>query len=132
EARAKRQLDQIALLTRPRAKVIRDGQARVIDPAEIVLGDVLVADTGDQIVVDGEVIGEGRAEVDESLLTGEADPIPKREGDSLYSGSFIVSGRITYEATRVGAASFANQLTTSARTYKVSKTPLQRDIDFII
>lgn len=132
EARAKRQLDQIALLTRPRAKVIRDGQVRVIDPAEIVLGDALVADTGDQVVVDGEVIGEGRAEVDESLLTGEADPIPKREGDSLYSGSFIVSGRITYEATRVGEASFANQLTTSARTYKVSKTPLQRDIDFII
>ena len=132
EARAKQHLDKISLLTRPKARVIRDGQEKVIDPARIVLGDILVAGAGDQIVVDGEVVGEGRAEVDESLLTGEADLILKRAGDSLYSGSFIVTGRIHFEATRVGAESFANQLTSSARIFKTMKTPLQQDIDFVI
>ena len=132
EARAKQHLDSISLLTRPKATVIRDGQEKVIDPAQIVLGDTLVAGAGDQIVVDGEVVGEGRAEVDESLLTGEADLIIKRSGDSLYSGSFLVTGRIHYEAKRVGAESFANQLTSSARVFNVMKTPLQQDVDFVI
>ncbi|WP_287287849.1 hypothetical protein [Okeania sp. SIO2B9] len=74
---AKQKLDQIALLTRPLATVIRESKQQNIDPSEIVVGDILVAQAGDQIVVDGQVVGEGRIEVDESLLTGESDLIPK-------------------------------------------------------
>ena len=87
EVRAKQKLDEIALLTRPSATVIRAGQEKEIDPGEIVVGDILVVNAGDQIVVDGELVGNGRIDVDESNLTGEADHIPKFEGDALYSGS---------------------------------------------
>src|SRR5690606_17668893 len=76
--------------------------------------------------------GDGKMDVDESLLTGESDLIPKRAGDTVMSGSFCVSGTAMYEAQKVGAESFANQLTASARSYRVVKTPLQRDIDLVI
>lgn len=132
EIRAKRQLDQIALLTRPRAHVLRDGSEKEVDPSEIVLDDILVAKAGDQIVVDGVVIGPGKLDVDESLLTGESDLIPKQEGDQVMSGSFCVNGTAHYRAVRVGGEAFANKLTSSARQFRVVKTPLQRDVDFIL
>ncbi|MGD8804871.1 MAG: HAD-IC family P-type ATPase [Chloroflexota bacterium] len=132
EVRAKRKLDQISLLARPKATVIRDGQEQEVDPSEIVLDDVLVVEPGDQIVVDGEVIGEGRMDVDESLLTGESDHIHKKAGDSVYSGSFCVVGRAAYIARQVGGDSLANRLTESARTFSREKTPLQREVDLII
>lgn len=132
EIRAKRMLDQIALLTRPKATVLRAGIQKVIDPTEIVLGDILIASPGDQIVVDGKVVGDGKMDVDESLLTGESDLIVKHAGDTVYSGSFCVNGSAFYEAEKVGVESFANQITTSARTYKQIKTPLQSDVDLII
>ena len=78
EVRSKRQLDKIALLTRPQVTVIREGQEKVVDPAELVSGDIFRVRPGDQIVVDGIVIGDSKVEVDESLLTGESDLIRKR------------------------------------------------------
>jgi cation-transporting ATPase E len=132
EGRAKRKLEQIALLTRPKAAVIRDGQEKTVDPSEIVLGDILIARPGDQIVVDGQVVSDGRMEVDESLLTGESERIRKQAGDPVYSGSFCVTGTACYEARKVGADCLANQLTAGARVFRQVKTPLQRDIDFII
>ncbi len=132
EVRAKRALDKIALLTRPKATVIRDGVEKVIDPTEIVLGDLLVARAGDQIVVDGRVTSSHRVDVDESLLTGESDLIAKRQGDPVYSGSYCVSGSATYVAEKVGVQSLANQITAGARAFRQVKTPLQHDIDFII
>jgi len=132
EVRAKRKLDRIALLTRPKVTVIREGQERTIDPAELVRGDVVVVHAGDQIVADGIVVGSGQIEVDESLLTGESDHIPKQAGDSLLSGSFVVSGTALYVIRRVGARSFANKVAAEARTFRVVKTPLQRDVDFVI
>jgi len=132
EIRAKRQLDQIALLTRPKISVIRDGKEVSLDPAELVLGDLIVVRAGDQMVVDGQVVGDGKIEVDESLLTGEADLIPKAEGDEVLSGSFAVTGMAYYEATRVGADSYANKLTANARQYTVNRTPLQREIAFTL
>ena len=132
EGRAKRKLDQIALLMRPKATVIRGGQEKSVDPSEIVLGDLLVVRAGDQIVVDGQVVGDGRMEVDESLLTGESEHIPKQDGDPVYSGSFCVTGTALYEAQKVGADCLVNQLTASARAFRQIKTPLQREIDFII
>src|ERR687885_1879577 len=91
EVRAKRKLDQIALLTRPTAKVVRDGREQSVDPGEIVRGDILVVGSGDQIVVDGAVVGDGTMEMDESQLTGESDLVRKRAGDQVFSGSFCVT-----------------------------------------
>ena len=132
EFRAKRKLDQIALLTRPRAAIIREGQERSVDPSEIVLGDLIVVRSGDQIVVDGVVVGDGQMDVDESLLTGESDLVPKKDGDEVLSGSFCVNGSAVFEATKVGADSFANKLTTSARQFRLVRTPLQGDINLLV
>lgn len=132
EMRAKRTLDRIALLTRPKAAVIRDGQEKILDPTEVVLGDLLIVRPGDQIIVDGMVVGAGKMDVDESLLTGESDLIPKTAGSPVYSGTFCVSGSAAYEATQVGAESVASRLTAGARAFRQVKTPLQRDVEFII
>jgi cation-transporting ATPase E len=126
EVRA-RSLDRLALLTRPTSQVIRDGVERTIDPSQAVLGDLLVVRRGDQLALDGRVV-DGAMEVDESLLTGESDRIPKGVGDDVLSGSFCVSGSATFEATRVGVQSFVNQLTAGARALRAERTPLQQDV----
>ncbi len=128
EVRAKRTLDQISLLTRPKTTVIRAGQQQSIDPGDIVVGDVLVVGPGDQIVVDGPILSTDRLDVDESLLTGESDLVEKRSGDLVYSGSFCVSGRAFYQAEKVGTRSFAYGLTAGARAFRRIYTPLQREI----
>lgn len=132
EIHAKRTLDRIALLTRPTATVLREGRERAIPPDELVVGDVLRVGPGDQIMVDGRVIGDGRLTVDESLLTGEADLISKRTGDPVYSGSFCVTGGAYFEAEHVGAESLSNQMTASARAFRRVLTPLQREIHLVI
>jgi cation-transporting ATPase E len=132
EIRAKRQLDRIALLTRPKVTVIRAGQDHEVDPAEIVLGDALRINPGDQIVVDGRLLTEKRVDVDESLLTGESDHVPKERGDQLLSGSYCVSGSGVYAAEKVGSDSFAYQLTAGAREYRRVLTPLQRQISIVV
>jgi cation-transporting ATPase E len=131
EVRAKHLLDRIALLTRPHATVIRDGQAIQLAPDRVVLGDLLVAHAGDQFVVDGPVVS-GQAEVDESLLTGEADAVTKTTGDLVSSGTFCLSGTVSYRAERVGPQSAASQLTRQARAVRQELTPLQRDVNLII
>jgi cation-transporting ATPase E len=132
EGRAKRKLEQIALLARPKAVVIRDGQEQSVDPGDVVLDDVLVVGAGDQIVVDGAVIGEGRIEVDESLLTGESEHVVKQAGDPVFSGSFCVTGSACYRAQKVGGDSLVNRMTAGARAYRQVKTPLQRDINYVV
>lgn len=132
ELRAKRKLDAITLLTRPKATVIREGVAREIDPAAVVLGDILVVGPGDQLIADGVVIGDNTADFDESLLTGESDAIPKRAGDPVLSGSFVISGKVLYEAQKVGAESFANKLAASARQFSRQLTPLQREVNLFV
>lgn len=129
---AKQQLDRIALLNRPKAMVIRAGRERQVDPSEIVRGDILLVHPGDQIVVDGQVVGDGRMEVDESLLTGESDLIPKHAGDQVYSGSFCVSGTVCYEAQKVGSETVAYKLMAGARAFRRSLTPLQIEINVVI
>lgn len=132
EIQAKRKLDQIALLNRPQAVVIRDGQEQTIAPEEVVRGDLLKAGAGDQIIVDGSVVGEGRAELDESQVTGESDRIAKAAGDPVYSGSYIVAGGLLYVAEKVGNASLANQITAGAKQAKRELTPLQRNINVLV
>ena len=131
EVRAKQTLDRIALLTRPTAKVVRDGRQREVGPEELVVGDLIAVEAGDQIVVDGR-LAEGRIEVDESQLTGESDLVPKRAGDQVYSGSYPTSGRGRYVAETVGEASLAGRITAGARTFRRTLTPLQREIQAVI
>lgn len=131
EVRAKRVLDRIAILTRPRATVVRDGVSRPIDPSEIVHGDLLVAGPGDEIVVDG-TIRAGRLDVDESLLTGESDPVTRSIGDAVLSGSFGVRGSARYEAIDVGDSSYANRLVVGARAPRRVRTPLQRQVEVAV
>ena len=132
EVRAKRQLDRIALIASPKVTVVRDGQEKVVAPAELVRGDVVQVNAGDQIVVDGVMIEGGALEIDESLLTGESDLIRKEAGDELFSGSFCVTGTGYFEAQKMGADSFANRLTATARHFQVTYTPLQRKFDFVV
>ena len=128
EVRAKRKLDKIIVLTTPKATVVREGKEQTIDQAEIVVGDILAVKTGDQIVVDGELVGAGALEVDESLLTGESEAVAKSAGHQVFSGSFCLSGKAFYVAQKVGAASYANQLTRGARVYRRILTPLQQQM----
>lgn len=132
EIRAKHVLDRIAVLTRPKASVLRNASEREIDPTEIVVGDVLVIRPGDQVLVDGPIVGSGRIEVDESLLTGEADPISRGPGDELRSGTFDTSGTARYMARAVGDDCLANRLTVGARAFRRVQTPLQRQIGLVV
>ena len=132
EARAKRKLDQITLLTRPAVSVVRDGEERAIDQSALVVGDLVCVQAGGQVVADGRVVSEDRLELDESLLTGEADPVRKHEGDELLSGSFCVDGSGRYEAHSVGADSYAARVTRGAREFQLRKTPLQKKIELAV
>nr|WP_239523606.1 HAD-IC family P-type ATPase [Geodermatophilus normandii] len=131
EIRAKRKLDRLQLLARGTVTVVRDGADVEVPPEEVVRGDLLRLVPGAQVVVDGPVL-TGRLEVDESLLTGESEALPKEPGGDLLSGSFVVGGEGTQLARDVGAASYAGQLTAEARRVSTDKTPLQRRIDFVV
>jgi cation-transporting ATPase E len=132
ELRAKRKLDGLQLLDQARVTVLRDGVEIGLAPHEVVREDVLRVRAGDQVVVDGPLLDGGRVETDESLLTGESDPVVKEPGDDLRSGSFCVAGRGYQRARDVGVASYAGRLTIEARRVSTDKTPLQRRIDFVV
>ena len=127
ETRAKRMLDAVALLHRPTATVVRDGTEHELAPEQLVVGDLLIVDAGDQVVLDGRVV-EGKIQADESQLTGESNLIGNNHGDEVFSGSFAVTGRARYVAEKVGNDSFANQVTSGARTFRRVLTPLQREV----
>jgi cation-transporting ATPase E len=132
EIRAKRKLDRLQLLNRSTVTVVRDGRDVEVTPEDVVRGDVLHVRPGDQIVVDGPVLDGGRIEVDESLLTGESEPLLKKPGDDLLSGSFCVGGEGRQLARDVGPASYASRLTAEARQASTDVTPLQRRIEFVV
>ncbi len=132
EIRAKRTLDRIAVLTRPTAQVMRDAVPHNVTPDELVVGDVLQVNPGDQIVLDGHVIGDGQMQVDESQLTGESNLVPKQTGDEVYSGSFCVNGSALYVAEKVGEQSLSNQITSGARAFRRVLTPLQNEIYLVV
>lgn len=132
EIRAKRTLDRIALLTRPTATAIRNGQEQQLSPDELVVGDLLKVGPGDQIVLDGQVVGEGRMQVDESQLTGESNLVPKQAGAPVYSGSFCVNGTALYVAQKVGQQSLANEITAGARAFRRVLTPLQNQVYLVV
>jgi cation-transporting ATPase E len=132
ETRAKRQLDRIALLNRPLASVIRDGEEKEIPPEDVVLGDFVVLRPGDQVIADGRLVTASGLGMDESLLTGESDILPKRAGDEVVSGTYALTGSGLYETTRVGADTTANEITVRARQNRMPRTPLQREVGFVL
>ncbi|NBM16499.1 cation-translocating P-type ATPase [Streptomyces sp. GC420] len=132
ELRAKKTLDNLAVIGEARPTVRRDGTAREIPTSEIVLGDLLETGPGDKIVVDGEVTEADGLEVDESLLTGEADPVLKRPGDHVMSGSFVVAGGGAYTATKVGREAYAAQLAEEASRFTLVHSELRSGISTIL
>lgn len=132
EIRAKRTLDQLAIVSQAKPTVRRDGKAVEVAPREVVLDDLIELGPGDQIVVDGEVAETALLEVDESLLTGEADPIDKQVGDQVMSGSYVVSGSGCYRATKVGKDAYAAKLAEEASKFTLVKSELRSGIDTIL
>ncbi|MDO0915415.1 HAD-IC family P-type ATPase [Streptomyces sp. DT2A-34] len=132
EVRAKRTLDQLAIVGESRPRVWRDGQRVTLSASEIVMDDVIDLGQGDKIVVDGTVTAAENLEVDESLLTGEADPVVKRPGDAVMSGSFVVAGSGAFTATRVGREAYASQLAEEARRFSLVNSELRNGIDRIL
>ena len=101
EIRAKNVLDKMSMLNVPHARVVRDGQVRQVDAQELVIDDIVIFGPGNQICADA-VVSSGEVQVNESLLTGEADEITKKKGDVLMSGSFVVSGKCRARLDQVG------------------------------
>ncbi|MFD4432216.1 cation-translocating P-type ATPase [Nocardia sp. NPDC058497] len=132
EIRAKRTLDQLAIVSQAKPTVRRDGIAEQIAPGEVVLDDLIELGPGDQIVVDGEVEEAAALEIDESLLTGEADPIDKGVGAPVMSGSFVVSGSGAYRATKVGKDAYAAKLAEEASKFTLVHSELRSGIDKIL
>lgn len=128
EWRASRALAKLSVIGEARPMVRRDGVDIDVRPAEVVLDDVVILRPGDQLVVDGDIISAEGLEIDESLLTGEADPVDKSLGDLAMSGSFVVAGSGMYVATRVGRDSFAAGLTEQAKKFTQTKSELRDDI----
>ena len=114
EVRAKQVLDKLTMLNAPHAMVVRDGERSVIDAEELVIDDIVIFKAGNQVCADA-VVSAGEVQVNESLLTGEADEITKRRGDRLMSGSFIVSGQCHARLDRVGEDSYISKLTLQAK-----------------
>ncbi len=125
EMKAKRRLDKIALLMRPKVTVIRDDEEKIIDQSEIVKDDVIILNAGDQALVDGEILESEYLELDESLLTGESRTVRKLVGENVYSGSYCVTGKGYYRVTAFGDESFASKMLTSAKKFKNKMSPLQ-------
>lgn len=128
EYRASRALAKLSVIGEAKPMVRRDGADVEVRPAQVVLDDLVVLRPGDQLVVDGEVVAAEGLEIDESLLTGEADPVDKAVGDQAMSGSFVVAGSGLYVATRVGRDSFAAGLTEQAKKFTETKSELRDDI----
>ncbi|MBF6318244.1 cation-translocating P-type ATPase [Nocardia cyriacigeorgica] len=132
EIRAKRTLDQLAIVSQAKPTVRRDGRSEQIAPKDVVLDELIELGPGDQIVVDGEVVESELLEVDESLLTGEADPVHKELGAQVLSGSYVVSGSGAYRATKVGRDAYAAKLAEEASKFTLVNSELRNGINTIL
>ncbi|UUU23039.1 cation-translocating P-type ATPase [Streptomyces sp. DSM 40750] len=132
EWRAKKTLDSLAVIGEAKPRVRRDGVAVEVGTSEIVLGDLIEIGPGDKIVVDGECVETDGLEIDESLLTGEADPVVKQPGDQVMSGSFVVAGGGAFTATKVGREAYAAQLAEEASRFTLVHSELRSGISTIL
>lgn len=131
EVRVKRTLDQISLVSAQKALVIRGGQRLELPCAELVVDDVILLGPGSQLCADA-IVREGRIQVNEALLTGEADLIEKGPGDRLLSGSFLVAGRCAAQVDQVGADSYASRITREAKGRRTSRSAMMRALDRLL
>ncbi len=132
ELKAKATLDELAVLVAPHARVVRDGAQVELVASEVVPGDVVHVEPGDQLVADGETIASRGMTLDESMLTGEADGIRKGVGQTVLSGSFCVSGSGDYVVDAVREDSYAGRLAGEARTFRHPPSPLQEEVNRVI
>ena len=132
ELRAKRTLDRLSLLNEAKVAVVRDGDEVVVSPSEVVRGDLVGLRPGGQVVADGPLEAADGLEVDESLLTGEAEPQVKAVGDQVRSGSFVTAGMGWFVAEKVGDRSYANVLAAEARTFAPATSELREATDTVL
>lgn len=132
EWRAKRTLDRLELLAAPAASIIREGKAEEHPVEEIVVHDLIQLRPGDQVVVDGEVVVSEGLEIDESLLTGESDPIHKDVGEEVLSGSFVAAGSGVYRATKVGGDAYAARLAAEGKRFTLVRSEMREGINRIL
>lgn len=132
EIRAKQTLDKLAIVGQAKPLVRRRSGTRPMSPSAVVLDDIIELGAGDQVVVDGEIVEEQNLEVDESLLTGEADSVAKVPGDAVLSGSFVVAGAGAYRATKVGREAYAAKLAAEASKFTLVKSELRSGINRIL
>ena len=132
ELRAKRALDNLAVLAAPAAHVIRDGEAKDIEVSQVVLGELLQLRSGDQVPADGQVLSSNGCEIDESILTGESVAVRKHENDQVLSGTTVIGGSARIRVTAVGEHSYANRLAVEARKYSVVTSELQEGTNRVL
>ena len=132
ELRAKRALDNLAVLAAPTAHVIRDGEAKDIEVSQVVLGELLQLRSGDQVPADGQVLSSNGCEIDESILTGESVAVRKHENDQVLSGTTVIGGSARIRVTAVGEHSYANRLAVEARKYSVVTSELQEGTNRVL
>ncbi|MBS1905021.1 MAG: HAD-IC family P-type ATPase, partial [Actinobacteria bacterium] len=132
EFRAKAALDKLALLSAPQARVLRTGEEREVASSAVVLDDVLILRAGDQIPADAQVLTTRGMQVDESMLTGESDPVDKHPGDELLSASVVVAGEGRAHVLRVGADSYANRFAGEARRFSLVASELRTSVDRVL
>ena len=132
EVRSKRVLDRLAIISAPLVRVMRNGLLVEIRVEDIVADDLLELKSGDQVVVDARITKSLKLEVDESLLTGEAEPVVKTLGDMLYSGSGIVSGHASAQVQKVGAETYASKITLEARRFSLVNSEIRNSLRKVI
>lgn len=125
EIKAKKTLDKLNLVTVPHVTVVRDGERREIGVDELVLDDIIIVENGAQISADS-IVAEGMVEVNESILTGESEGVTKRPGDTLFAGSFVVSGKCSAKVDKVGKFNYIASLTGQARKYRKPNSQILR------
>ncbi|HTR72262.1 MAG TPA: HAD-IC family P-type ATPase [Solirubrobacteraceae bacterium] len=132
ETRAKRALDRLALLVAPRALAVRDGRPREVAVAEVVPGDLLRVGPGDQVLADGELVEAHELRLDESILTGESEPVERGRGERVHSGAFVADGAGAYLVDAVGEHSFAARIVGEARTFRHPRSPLEQAVNRLL
>ena len=131
EIRAKRKIDKLTILSSPTAKVVRGGQKIDVPVEEIVIDDVLILSAGQQVPADCISL-EGVAEFNESLLTGESVPVKKDDGDFVYAGSFVASGKLAARVDKIGDDTYVSKLTSRAKKYKRPNSEIMNSITLFI
>jgi magnesium-transporting ATPase (P-type) len=132
EVRAKRALDKLAALVVAKATVVRDGEPRQVAISDVVVGDLVRVGSGDQIPADGELVRSEGLALDESDLTGESEPVVRRVGEEVFSGTFALEGEGDFEAKAVGTESHAAQLTATAKRFRHPRSPLEKAMDRLL